>query len=93
MKKIILFAILIIAFSCAKKENPLLGKWKVDSKFYKATYHILESNDSVQGKVLYYNDDTTIIREVDGKDYYVFKNLKEKENVYVDAISGATKNK
>ncbi|WP_460219267.1 hypothetical protein [Psychroserpens sp. MEBiC05023] len=91
MKNRVLLFILLVAFSCAEKENPLLGKWEVDSKYYRAIYNIIKSNDSVKGKVLYYNDDTTIIRESDGKDYYIFMDLKEDEGIYVDAISGATK--
>ncbi len=91
MKKMLLLVILSILFSCDKKENPLIGTWKVDSKFYKATCNILEKDDYIKGLVLYYNDDTTIYKYEEGKPKnYFFKNLKEKEDGYVDAISGAT---
>lgn len=82
-----------ITFSCANNTPELLGTWKVVSNYYKGTFEILEQNDSIKAKVLYYNDDTTIIRASDKKEYYVFENLIAKNHVYVDAISGATKTK
>jgi len=83
--------LLLIMCSCSKTPTVLLGQWKVESKYYQATYAIIEDNDSIKAKVLYYNDGTTIVREKDQKDYYVFKNLKYTNNRYVDAVSGATK--
>lgn len=80
--------------SCKTKENPLLGVWKINSKFYKATCKIIKDENSVKGLVLYYNDDTTIYKykEGDGESKnYFFNNLIEKKGTYVDAVSGATK--
>lgn len=92
MKKAFLLAVIITVSACAKKENPMLGLWKVDSKFYKASCQILEENDEVKGLVLYYNDDTTVYRYKEGEDKnYFFKNIKEKNDMYIDAVSGATK--
>ena len=72
----------------------MIGIWKVDSKFYKATCKILEENDTVKGEVLYYNDNTTVYRSKKGQaKSYFFNNIKEKNGTYIDAISGATKTK
>lgn len=92
MKKTILLTLFITVFSCGKTDNPLLGLWKVNSKFYKATCQILEENNEVKGLVLYYNDDTTVYSYKDGQDKnYFFNNIKKHDNVYIDAVSGATK--
>ena len=70
----------------------MIGIWKVDSKFYKATCEILEENDTVKGVVLYYNDNTTKYKhEVGAPKSYFFNDIKEKNGTYIDAISGATK--
>ena len=70
----------------------MLGLWKVDSKFYKATCEIVEEANTLKGLVIYYNDDTTVYRYEEGQPKkYFFNNLKEKDSVYVDAIAGATK--
>ena len=91
MKQVLLIGIIILAFSCSKKENPIVGVWNVDSKFYKATYQILEQEDATKAFVLYYNDDTTIYKYEKGQPkHYFLKNLKQEESIYVDAISGAT---
>ncbi|SIQ73677.1 hypothetical protein SAMN05421797_10318 [Maribacter ulvicola] len=82
--------LLTIMFSCSKNTTELVGTWQVKSKYYKATYAIMEENDSIKAKVLYYNDGTTIIRKKDKKEYYVFENLKPSKNQYMDAVSGAT---
>lgn len=92
MRKVFLISIVIVVFSCVKKENPMIGIWKVDSKFYKATCEILEENDTVKGVVLYYNDNTTKYKhEVGAPKSYFFNDIKEKNGTYIDAISGATK--
>lgn len=92
MKKALFISIAIIVFSCTKKESSIIGIWKVDSKFYKATCEILEEKGVVKGIVLYYNDNTTVYRHEEGQPKsYFFKNIKEKDGTYIDAISGATK--
>lgn len=92
MRKTFLISIAIVFFSCTKKENPLIGIWKVDSKFYKATCGILEEEGLTKGVVLYYNDNTTVYTHEEGQPKsYFFKNIKEKDGTYIDAVSGATK--
>lgn len=70
----------------------MIGIWKVDSKFYTATCEILEEDNTIKGVVLYYNDNTTVYKHEDGQPKsYFFKNITEKNGVYIDAVSGATK--
>lgn len=90
MKRLAIIWMCVFMVSCTKDHSKLYGTWEVVSKYYEGKYKIIEVNDSIQGKVLYYNDNTTVIREGVGKEYYVFKNLKKSNNTYVDAISGAT---
>lgn len=87
-----LFGLFIFLIGCSSQiDNRILGIWNVKSTFYKATYKIEKQGKKLIGKVLYYNDDTTIIKET-GTDKDIFlKNLTYKNEVYVDAISGATK--
>lgn len=92
MKATVAFFILITFCSCNESTNDIHGTWTVDSKFYRATCNITETNDAVKGQVLYYNDDTTVYtyNEGEAKNYF-FNNIKVKNGGYVDAISGATK--
>ncbi|WP_299552368.1 hypothetical protein [Seonamhaeicola sp.] len=90
MKRIAYIIILFSMSSCSNGIKNLYGTWNVKSNHYKATYLILNENDSVKAKVLYYNDGTSIYKESEHKSYYVFENLKPKGALYVDAISGAT---
>ncbi|MDY8137987.1 hypothetical protein [Aquimarina sp. 2201CG5-10] len=85
--------LVLVLLSCSNKKNTLLGTWQVSSTFYKATYQIIEDNGAIKAKVLYYDDDTTIYNYQEKQSYYLFKDLKEKQNRYVDATSGATDTK
>ncbi|WP_272149982.1 hypothetical protein [Tenacibaculum aiptasiae] len=86
-----LFGLLIFLIGCSTQiDKRILGIWDVQSSFYKATYKIEKQANKLVGKVIYYNDDTTIIRET-GTDKDIFlNNLTYKNNTFVDAISGAT---
>ena len=90
MKKLgVLFLMFLFAF-CTTAPKEILGIWQVQSNFYRATYKIEKQGKKLIGKVLYYNDDTTILNET-GTDKDIFlSDLKYKDDVYVDAISGAT---
>ena len=90
MKKGILLLALIL-LSCNNEAEQLLGRWKVDSKFYRATYDIVEVDGDLKVEVIYYNDDTTVLRQNKAKPYYLYNNLQQKDNQFIDAISGATK--
>ncbi len=84
---------IILLFSCSGRKNQLLGTWNLASKFYRATYEIVEDGGKLKAKVLYYNDDTTVYRYDEQTPQYLFSDLKEKENRYIDAVSGATNTK
>lgn len=86
-----LFGLLIFLIGCSTQiDERILGIWNVQSSFYKATYKIEKQANKLVGKVIYYNDDTTIIRET-GTDKDIFlNNLTYKDDTFVDAISGAT---
>ena len=93
MKNSFTIFICILLTSCLKKEHQIIGLWKVNSNFYKATYKIVEEQNKLIGKVIYYNDDTTVLHETGtDKDIFLF-NLKPNKAGYVDAVSGATKTK
>ncbi|MEW7290245.1 hypothetical protein [Aquimarina sp. 2304DJ70-9] len=82
--------VIILLFSCSGKKNQLLGAWSLESNFYRATYEIVEDDGKIKAKVLYYNDDTTAYQYDGQTPQYLFSDLKEKENRYIDAVSGAT---
>lgn len=91
VKKYIFF-LLALGLACtSKSDDRILGIWEVQSKFYRATYKIEKKGKKLVGRILYYNDDTTVLRET-GTDKDIFlTNLTYKKGAYVDAISGATK--
>lgn len=86
-----LIPILIFLVGCSTKiDTRILGEWNVQSQFYRATFKIEKVSKKVIGKVLYYNDDTTILKET-GTDKDIFlHNLTYKNDAFVDAIAGAT---
>ena len=94
MKKISLITTCLFFAFCTKKEHPIVGLWNVQSNYYKATFKIASEKNKLVGKVIYYNDDTTILHETrTEKDIFLF-NLKETDNnTYIDAVSGATETK
>lgn len=91
MKKY-LFGLSIFIIGCNLKiDNRILGTWKVQSNYYDATYKIEKQGKKLIGKVIYYNDGTTILRETKTQKDVFLKNLKYKNNIFIDAVSGATK--
>ncbi len=74
-------------------DKRILGIWNVQSNFYKATYKIEKKGKKIIGKLLYYNDDTTVLHETNTDKDIFLHDLKYKNGVYVDAISGATTTK
>lgn len=86
-----LFITTIHFISCSKSfDNRILGEWKTNSKFYKATYKFEKISKNIVGKLLYYNDGTTVLQETGTKKDIFIENLDYKDNVFVDAVSGAT---
>ncbi len=78
--------------ACNQQDN-IIGEWKVNSKFYQATFEIMEENDTWNGLVVYYNDGTTKYMHNDTKSRYAFTGLKKEKEVYVDGITAATSKK
>lgn len=91
MKKTLLGLIVLLTACSTQIDKRVLGTWNVQSNFYKATYKIEKQGEKLIGKVLYYNDDTTVLHETKTDKDIFLHDLKYKNNVYVDAISGATK--
>ncbi|MCL7752149.1 hypothetical protein [Polaribacter sp. Z022] len=90
MKKLFLIIVCLFFMVYSKKNHEIIGLWNVKSNHYKATYKIEFQETKLVGKVIYYNDDTTVLHETGTKkDLFLF-NLKKENNIYVDAVSGAT---
>ena len=86
----------LFIFSCSSQKglnDDLFGTWIVSSKFYKATCEILKEDGQVKGKILFYDNGTLRHYHSKNKPYYFFQNLIEKDQIYVDAVSGATQTK
>lgn len=92
MKKISLLLLLLVA-SCADTKDPLEGEWEVRSRFFKARYEILKEDNQLKALVLFYDDGTTVYNYDGTKRHYAYQNLRKKEDIYVDVVSGATKHK
>lgn len=93
MKRIGFSLIVLLLVSCSQKPSELIGIWEVKTPYHNAIYSIEEYQDQIVGKVKYYNDDTFIYRgSGTEKDIFLHK-IKRKDDVYIDAISGATVSK
>ncbi len=91
MRELVLLLLLLSLISCLTSSDKLLGEWRLVSRFYSATYQIIEDGKELKALVLYYNDGTTKYHYSEGEEYYLFTGLKEKNGVYVDGVSSATK--
>lgn len=86
--------IVLFFISCNKPIAPnIIGNWQVKSKYYKANYKIEQHQDKLIAKVLYYNDDTTVLTATNTNADIFLHNLKYKDTVFIDAIAGATQTK
>lgn len=90
MKRYFLFFAFIIIACSTKIDQRIVGIWSVQSKFYKGTFKIEKTGKKLVGKVLYYNDDTTILKETGTEKDIFLHDLKMKDDVFIDAVSGAT---
>ncbi|WP_299628228.1 hypothetical protein [uncultured Tenacibaculum sp.] len=91
MKQFLLIITIILTACSTKIDQRVFGIWKTNSNYYKATYKIEKVNKKIIGKLLYYNDGTTVLHETKTKKDIFIKDLKYKNQCYVDAVSGATK--
>jgi len=82
---------LLLSTACNQHTDPIEGEWKLNSRFYSATYKIAKERNQLNGLVLYYNDGTTKYKHDGSSNYYFFTGLKKQaNNHYIDGISGAT---
>lgn len=79
-----------IVFSNPHFKSNIEGDWKVNSKFYSASYLIKKENNNINALVLYYNDGTTKYKYDSKNKHYAFKDLRWEKDQYVDGVSGAT---
>lgn len=90
MKRILLFCCLWVLVACSNPNDPIMGDWIVQNPFYRGIYKIIPDGKGFSGKVLYYNDGTTVFDTSSNKQWYVFQHAVKKDSVYVDGISGAS---
>lgn len=90
MNKFLICISILIIFSCRDTGKDLVGTWKVHSQFYQSTCQIYQEGRAVKGQILSYHDGTSTYK-YDGTDKrFLFENLRSKDSVYVDGMSGAT---
>lgn len=92
LKFLLLNSVALLVVSCTKvSPEPLLGTWRTQDRFHQASYQLIPNGQSIDAKVLSYNDGTTRYNQQNSsKTYYLFKGLEKKGKYYVDAISGAS---
>lgn len=89
MKRLLI--LLCVLAACRQHiDTRILGTWETKSKYYEARYEIAQRGSKLIGKLLYYNDNIKVLHATHSDKDIVFKNIKSKNDVYVDAISGAT---
>lgn len=89
MNKIItIIIVLLTTISCTEQEDILVGTWKFDGPFHKATYEITAEGSGFIGKVIDYDDGTSHYTSKDA--LLCFEGLKKQDSIYVDGISGAS---
>lgn len=86
----IVFMILVCLGCATRIDSDILGVWNVQSDFYRAKYKIEQRGNKLVGALLYYNDDTKELKATHTDQDIFLKNLKKKNGIYIDAISGAT---
>lgn len=91
MKAIYILLVCIPWLTSCNSNNEINGTWTINNDYYNATYRIYDEDNSKKALIIAYNDGTTKYSSQTRPNQYAFKNLKEKEGVYVDAVSGATK--
>lgn len=91
MKLYVILTLSLLTFlACRHSGTALVGHWKVHSQFYQSTCQIYEDGRYLKGLILSYHDGTSTYHHAEESQRFLFENLKEKDGVYVDGISGAT---
>ena len=107
MNKLFFLFFAVVFCSCNTGGNDIIGEWDLKSKYLRSKYKFEKKDGKTIARLLYYNDDTTILRDAKGTNdkYVVFKNIKYKgdhvfyevkekkvsEEKKTDAVSGETK--
>jgi len=76
--------------ACSSPNDPIMGYWTVQSRFYQGTYKIIPDGKGFSAAVVYYNDGTTVFDSSSNNQWYVFQQAVKKDSLYVDGISGAS---
>lgn len=87
-KVITLILLLLLLMSCSKQEDVLVGTWKFEGDYHRATYEIIEKRNGFVGKVIYYDDGTS--RYTSKDELICFEGLVKQDSIYVDGVSGAS---
>ncbi|MCH2032537.1 MAG: hypothetical protein MK202_03365 [Tenacibaculum sp.] len=90
MKRFLLLTIIPLMSCSTSVDHRIFGTWKTNSKFYAATYKIEKNSEKIIGKLLYYNDGTTVLHETKSDKDIFIKDLQYENEAFVDATSGAT---
>lgn len=88
MKNITLFIFILLTFfslnSCAQNSDKLVGIWKVDNEFNKATYEIVQVDNKFFGKVHQYTSESKTYTGNNKKEDYFLIDIEKKDNTYVN---------
>ena len=90
MKYLTILILAGLVAACNSSDDVLSGIWMVQDQFISATYLVEKSGSRYSAFVLSYDDGTTRYVQQDDEQHYVFSQLKEKDGLFVDAISAAT---
>jgi hypothetical protein len=80
--------LLLIVMSCSKQADILVGTWKFEGDYHRATYEITEKGNGFVGKVIHYDDGTS--RYTSKDELICFEGLVKQDSIYVDGVSGAS---
>ena len=82
----ICIVLIALALAGCKADPPTIeGGWTVSSKFYKANYEIKPEEGRLVGVIMDYDDDTYRYHHNANKPRYVFTNLVQEGEYFVDA--------
>jgi len=81
---------LILTACGGASDDVLLGTWQAQDKYYTGLYQIIDQDGELFGKVLYYDDGTTLYEFDIAKPKYIFEGLAYYKGVFVDAEARTT---
>ena len=87
-KVVITILLLLFTISCSQQEDVLVGIWKFEGDYHRATYEIIEEGNGFVGKVIHYDDGTSRYTSKDKR--ICFEGLVKQDSIYIDGVSGAS---